>query len=445
MKDPRCGRSWCSGLWEAIHARPEERRVLLWSFGYFFFLMTAYYVMRPLRDSMGIAGGTRNLPWLFTATFAVLLLVQPAYGAIVARLSRRRFIPLIYHFFIVNMATFWLLLHLHIGAVYVARVFFVWVGVFNLFVVSMFWSLMADLYDTEQSKRLFGFIAAGGTAGALLGPALSIGLSFALGAANLLVVSAAFLELAVLCTCRLEDAEMTRPGHTRTADFKRASEDDDRAIGGGSFEGIEQLLRSPYLLGIGVWVSLLSFSATFLYLQQADVVAAAAHGQGAQARIFASIDLIVALLSLLTQVLATGPLIMRFGIGAAAGFLPAVFAGGFVVLAAAPVLFTIIVFQAVQRTAHFAISTPARQALFTVASREEKYKVKNVIDLVVYRGSDALYSWLFLSLKGLGLSLGTVAALAVPVSLVWLAVAIGLGRVHNLRSVQQYPVIVEGG
>jgi len=136
---------------------------------------------------------------------------------------------------------------------------------------------------------------------------------------------------------------------------------------------------------------------------------------------------------------------LSIGIGAAAGFLPAVFAGGFVILAAAPVLLTIIVFQAVQRTAHFAISTPARQALFTVASREEKYKVKNVIDLVVYRGSDALYSWLFLSLKGLGLSLGTVAALAVPVSLVWLAVAIGLGRVHNLRSVQQYPVVVEGG
>ena len=444
MKENLFSSASSEGLWRAIRVQPQERRVLLWSFGYLFFLMTGYYVMRPLRDAMGIAGGTRNLPWLFTATFLVLILVQPAYGATVARLSRQRFIPLIYHFFVANIAIFWLLLHLHIGTVYVARVFFVWVGVFNLFVVSIFWSLMADLYNSEQSKRLFGYIAAGGTAGALLGPALSIGLSVTLGAVNLLVVAAVFLELAVLCTCRLEGAELAEVKDAQAPELSRAPGDENRVVGGGSFEGVEQLLRSPYLLGIGIWVSLLSFSATFLYLQQADIVAAAAHNRGAQTRIFASIDFIVGLLSLVTQLLATGPLILRFGIGAAAGFLPAIFAGGFLVLAAAPILITIIVFQAVQRTAHFAISTPARQALFTVATREEKYKVKNVIDLVVYRGSDALFSWLFVSLKALGLSLGTVAALAVPVSLVWLAVAIALGRTHERRSSPQYSLAVEG-
>jgi ATP:ADP antiporter, AAA family len=434
-----------TNLWMALRVEPREQRVLLWSFGYFFFLMAGYYVMRPLRDTMGIAGGTRNLPWLFTATFLVLIAVQPAYGATVARLSRRSFIPLIYHFFVLNIAVFWLLLHLHVGTMYVARVFFVWVGVFNLFVVSIFWSLMADLYNGEQSKRLFGLIGAGGTAGGLLGPALAVGLSVPLGAVNLLVVSIVFLELAVICTRRLELAESAMLEEARARELSPASGDEQKAIGGTSLEGVEQLLRSRYLLGIGVWVSLLSFSATFLYLQQANIVSAVAHNRAAQTRIFASIDLAVGVLSLLTQLVATGPLILRFGIGAGAGLLPVIFSGGFLALAAAPILVTIIVFQAVQRTAHFAIATPARQALFTVTTREEKYKVKNVIDLVIYRGSDAFYSWLFVSLKALGLQLGTIAALAIPVCLIWLAVAVALGRTHERRSTPQPSLAVTGG
>ena len=430
--------AFSSGLLGAIPVQPQERKDLFLSFGYFFFLMTSYYVMRPLRDAMGIAGGTRTLPWLFTATFLVLILVQPFYGVTVARLSRRRLIPFIYHFFVANLAIFWLLLHLHLSAVYVARAYFVWVGVFNLFVVSIFWSLMVDIYNSEQSARLFGYIAAGGTVGALLGPALSIGLSVVLGATNLLVFSAIFLELAVLCTYRLEH-EQAEDGRIRNHGHALGGQ--DKAIGGDSFEGVEQLLRSPYLLGIGIWVSLLSFSATFVYLEQADIVAAVAHNAGAQTRIFASIDLVVGLLSLVMQLLVTGPLFVRFGIGAAAGFLPAIFVGGLVVLAAAPILPTIIVFQTVQRTAHFAISTPARQAFFTVTTREEKYKVKNVIDLVIYRGSDALYSWLFISLKTLGWSPSRIAVFAIPVSLLWLAVAIGLGRTHDRRSSLQYPAL----
>jgi ATP:ADP antiporter, AAA family len=432
-------------FWRMVGVEPRERRALLWAFGYFFFLMTGYYLMRPLRDAMGIAGGVRNLPWLFTATFVVLILVQPAYGATVARLPRRNFIPLIYHFFAANIALFWILFHLDLSTAYVARVFFVWVGVFNLFVVSIFWSLMADLYDSEQGKRLFGFIGAGGTAGALAGPALALGCSLLLGAVNLLVLSAIFLELAVFCTRHLEKAQSSEAADGRTLEPAAASKEEDHVIGGGALEGVQRLVSSPYLAGIGLWVSLMSFAATFLYLEQANIVAAFAHSRGVQTRIFASIDLIVGLLSLVTQLLATGPLMMRFGIGAAAGVLPAIFAAGFIILAAAPMLATIVAFQAVQRTAHFAISTPARQALFTVVTREEKYKVKNVIDLVVYRGSDALYSWLFVSLKSLRLPLGKIAALAVPLCLVWLGTAIALGRVHERRSSPRYSLAAEGG
>src|SRR3974390_3102504 len=187
----------------AVTATRQERTAALWSFGYFFALLAGYYVLRPLRDQMGIAGGVRNLPWLFTATFLALLVAQPLYGALVARLTRARFIPIVYHFFVANLLIFWLLLTLGIAPQAVARAFFVWVSVFNLFAVAVFWSFMADIFTSDQSKRLFGFIGAGGTAGSLLGPAITIALSVPLGPVNLLWAAAILLELAVFCTYRL--------------------------------------------------------------------------------------------------------------------------------------------------------------------------------------------------------------------------------------------------
>src|SRR5258705_10784145 len=187
-----------------VAVRPEEVRALLWSFAYFFCLLAGYYILRPLRDEMGVAGGVRNLQWLFTATFLTMLAAVPLYGAVVARLPRRRFIPLVYHFFVANLAIFWLLLTLDVERQTVARVFFVWISVFNLFAVSVFWSFMADLFAAEQGKRLFGFIAAGGSAGALAGPALTVWLVGIIGPVNLLIVAGLLLEAAVLCAQRLE-------------------------------------------------------------------------------------------------------------------------------------------------------------------------------------------------------------------------------------------------
>jgi ATP:ADP antiporter, AAA family len=199
----------------AVPVTPAELSALLWSFAYFFSLLAGYYVLRPLRDQMGIAGGVRNLPWLFTATFLVLLLAQPLYGALVARLPRARFIPIVYHFFVANLAIFWLLLTLDVAKVEVARVFFVWVSVFNLFAVVVFWSFMADLFTSEQGKRLFGFIGAGGTAGALLGPGITFVLAVPLGPVNLLLVAALLLEFAVLSAHRLEKAARAQPATCR--------------------------------------------------------------------------------------------------------------------------------------------------------------------------------------------------------------------------------------
>ena len=227
--------------------RPGEGRALCWSFAYFFCLLAGYYVLRPLRDEMGVAGGVRNLQWLFTATFLVMLAAVPVYGAVVARLPRRLFIPVVYRFFVLNLAVFWFFLYFEMEKTIVARAFFVWISVFNLFAVSVFWSFMADLFSTEQGKRLFGFIAAGGSAGALAGPALTIGLTGWLGTANLLVVAMLFLEIAVFCVGKLE-----------IKDQSPKSQSTQQSLGGGGLDGIMMVLRSPYLAGITLWVSLLS-------------------------------------------------------------------------------------------------------------------------------------------------------------------------------------------
>jgi ATP:ADP antiporter, AAA family len=410
----------------ALPATPAERVVVLWAFGYFFMLLAGYYVLRPLRDQMGIAGGVKTLPWMFTATFVTLLVMQPIYGALVKKLPRRWFIPIIYQFFVANLALFWLLLSLNVSTAVVARVFFVWVSVFNFFVVAVFWSLMADLFTSEQGKRLFGFIGAGGTAGGLLGPLITIGFSVPLGPTNLLLVAIVFLELVVFCVYRLERCVAIRLGQQRDA----------RRIGGNIFSGFVALFRSRYLLGMAVWVSLLSFGGTILYLEQANIVAAAVHGAAAQTRLFAGIDLAVGLLTVATQVLATGQLLKRFGTGASAGALPAVYIIGFTVLALAPGLVVVFIFQVAQRWMNFAIANPARQVFFTVVGRDEKYKAKNMIDVVVLRGSDAMYAPLFDGLQALGLKIGGIALCALPVAIGWLVLSTRLGRTQERRAIE---------
>jgi ATP:ADP antiporter, AAA family len=396
--------------------RPGEGRALCWSFAYFFCLLAGYYVLRPLRDEMGVAGGVRNLQWLFTATFLVMLAAVPVYGAVVARLPRRLFIPVVYHFFVFNLAVFWFFLFFEIEKATIARTFFVWISVFNLFAVSVFWSFMADLFCTEQGKRLFGFIAAGGSAGALLGPTLTVVLVELLGTANLLVVAMLFLEIAVFCAGKLE----IKDRQTTTT-----------SLGGGWFAGLVMVLRSPYLAGIALWVTLLSIAGTFLYFQQVNIIAAASDDPAVRTRMFASIDLSVGLLTVAVQFLATGRLIQRFGVGAAVALLPLVFAAGFAVLAAMPALVVVIAFQAIQRTANFAISNPAREILFTALPREQKYKAKNVIDVVVFRGADAVGGWLFAGLRALGLGLPAISLIAIPAMAAWFALALALGKASS--------------
>jgi AAA family ATP:ADP antiporter len=319
---------------------------------------------------------------------------------------------------------FWALLSFDVETAVVARVFFVWVSVFNLFAVAVFWSFMADLFTSEQGKRLFGFIGAGGTAGALLGPIITIWLSVPLGPVNLMIAAVIFLELAVFCVYRLE----------RNVVMREQAQAPTESIGGSAFAAIPELVRSPYILGIGVWVALLSYAATIIYFEQAHIVSEAVKSAGLQTRIFASIDLAVSLLTLVTQLFITGQVLKRVGTGVAAAALPMVYIVGFAVLAVMPTLIVVVTVQVVQRWTNFAIANPARQLFFTVVTREEKYKAKNLVDVVVYRGSDALSGWIFDTLQGLGLKLGAIALCSLPVVAGWAVLSLALGREQEKRS-----------
>ena len=408
-----------------VEVKLGERRALFWSFAYFFLILSAYYVLRPLRDNAGISGGTRALPWLFTATFFVMLVAAPLYGWLVARLPRRRLIPLVYHFFAANILIFWLLLTFGVAQKIVFQVFFVWITVFSIFAVPVFWSYLADLYRSDQGKRLYGFIAAGGSLGALAGPTVTRSLVEPLGPVNLLLLPMVLIELSVLCAARLGPA---------AAGFNQTPQSPP-PIGGNAFEGFAAILKSPYLGGIAMWVVLLSLGNSMLYLSQAELVSAATPDAVERTRIFATIEQWTGALQILLQLAVTGRLIKRFGTGIAAAFLPVVFALGYGAMYLAPVLVVVMAFQAAQRTANFAFSNPAREVLFTVADREDKYKAKNVIDGALFRGADMGWAWVFALLsKKLMMSVPAIAAVTVPAMLGWAGLSLALGRMQEKRA-----------
>ncbi|MGH8500952.1 MAG: NTP/NDP exchange transporter [Gammaproteobacteria bacterium] len=408
-------------LQRLVDLRPHETAAALWSFAYFFCLLSSYYILRPLRDEMGIAGGIESLHWVFTGTFVVMLLAVPLFGWAAARFARAKLLPLVYLFFVANILIFYVLFELDVGTVVVARVFFIWTSVFNLFVVSVFWSFMADLFSNAQARRLFGFIAAGGSAGAVVGPAVTGILAGSLGPINLLPISTAILVGAVLCIRKLNRCAPQEAGETH--------EPRDRTpLGGGILAGVKLVLTSPYLLGICLFIWLYTTLATFVYLGQARIVANAFDDPATRTAVFAGMDFAVNCLTIVIQAALTGRIIKWLGMPLTLALIPILTAGGFAGLGMAPVLPVLVAFQIMRRAGSYSISSPAREILFTVVDRETKYKAKNFIDTVVYRGGDAIGSWIFAGLTVLGLGLSGIAVIAVPVALVWAANALYLGR-----------------
>src|SRR6266850_1270586 len=407
-----------------VQVRRGEVAAMLWSFAYFFCLLCGYYILRPVRDEMGIQGGVENLQWLFTGTFVTMLVAVPLFGWVSSRFPRRKLLPIVYLFFVANLLIFYVLLQFRIAPTFTAQAFFIWVSVFNLFVVSVFWSFMADLYRNEQARRLFGFISAGGSLGALAGPTVTATLAPATGPANLLPLSACLLLMAVLCIYRLAGPVARNPGE-QSEIGRRAAE---QPIGGSIFAGVTLALKSPYLLGIGVYVVLGTVLATFLYFHQAYIVSMAISDSGDRTALFAKIDLAVNVLTLVCQLFVVNRLIGRFGIGIALMVLPALAVVGFFLIGLAPTLTVLVVFQVIRRAGEYAITRPAREILFTVLNREEKYKSKNLIDTVVFRGGDAVSGWMFEGLRLIGLGLAGIAFVAMPIALLWAGTGWWLGR-----------------
>jgi AAA family ATP:ADP antiporter len=398
-----------------FEVRPHERRALGWSLVYVFAILSAYYVLRPIRDEMGVQGGVENLPWLFSGTLLGMIAVNPLFAALVKRLPRARFIAWSYRFFAANLVLFLVLFHLADPAqnVWVGRAFFIWLSVFNLFVVSVFWATMVDVFDSEQGKRLFGLLAAGATLGAIAGSTLTASLVREAGATNLFFASIVLLEVAVFAVRKLSFREQRQ---------------EDAPIGGGVLAGISHTFRSPYLLNICVFILLFTVTSTFLYFQQATIARDAFADRASRTAFFAQVDLLVNVLTLAVQLFFTARILRKLGVALTLGILPLFTLLGFATLAAAPVIAVLVAFQVLRRAANFALARPTREILFTVLPREDKYKAKSFIDTVVYRAGDQVGSWSYLALGGFGLGIAGIALVAVPLSALWLYNSLWLGR-----------------
>jgi len=402
-----------------------EAPALLWSTLYFFLLLFGFYLLRPVREAMGIARGADKLPWLMTGTLLAMALANPAFAALVSRLPRRRFIPYAYRFFALNMLGFflafrWLPNH---GGAALGFAFYIWLSVFNLFVVSVFWGLMSDVWSEGQGKRLFGFIAMGGTLGAIAGAALTGllakgfhlgGLPIQVNPISLLLLSMLTLEGAVLCVKRL--AAIFQLGDAAHG---------EREPGPSPMEGLRLIAKSRYLQLICAYMLLFTITSTFLYLQQGAIVAQAFTGTAPRTAAFARIDLWVNVLTLVTQILLTGRILTGLGIPVVLAILPLLTLAGFGALWLWPTFGVMALVQVLRRGLHYAVDRPAREILYIPLGPEERYKSKPFIDTFIYRGGDLLGVWAPTAFAALAIPMGLAA---LGCSGLWLGSALALGR-----------------
>jgi len=408
--------------------RPGEWPGLIAGFAYFFCLLCSYYILRPVRDEMGVRSGVDEMQWLFTATFVAMLAAVPLFAALAMRFRRTRLIPIVYGFFIACIAGFGLWLRADIAMVWAARAFFVWLSVFNLFVVSVFWSFMADLFDEGAAARLFGAISAGGSLGAILGPAITGVLAQHLDPGDLLPIAAGVLALTLPCMLALNRWSYRRNDGAPQAAPREAP------IGGTVLEGVVAVARSRYLIGICVFMVVYGTMGTFAYFAQAQIVEAAFADSGDRTSVFATIDFATNAVTIVLQLLVTAHLVTRLGIARTLAVVPLITAAGFVALAAAPVLVVLASFQALRRAGGYGIAKPGREMLFTLVPRMEKYKAKNFIDTVVRRGGEAVAGWVYKGLSVAGLGITGIALTAVPLALLWAWVGYRLGARHSERA-----------
>lgn len=435
-----------ASLQRFTNVRREEVPVALASTAFFFFVLTALMVLRPAREALGMRSGLDAVRWLFVGTAVVTLAVNPVFGFLVSRFRRIHFIAVTYLFFAMSLLGFWGLLTLAPEATgeVSGRVFYVWFSVFNLFSTMVFWALMADRFSVEQSKRLFGMIAMGGTLGAIFGPWLAALLAAPLGTANLLLVAVSCLMFAIGCAWFVARLQPERHGSCGRADSEASPIlQRETVIGGNAWEGLRATARSPYLLGISGYVLILAVIATFLYFTRLAMVAELGDDLDLRTVWFARIDLITQGTTLALQLAVTGHFMKRLGVPLTLALLPVTVALGMLGLAVVGTLAALVSFEAVFRAVQRAMMRPARETLFTVVSREEKYKAKALIDTFVYRGGDVAGAWTEGLLGRVGTGLAALVSLTIPLAILWGVLGIWLGRVQRRRATAGHPGISE--
>src|SRR5437870_2688872 len=414
-----------------VDVKPNEVRALWLGFILFFVVLAGYYVIRPIRDNIG-ATQFENLWWMFTVVLIAMIVANALFSMIVARMSRRKFIPIAYRFFILNLIIFFVLMQFMPPGKqpWVDGCFFVWVSVFNLFATAVFWGFMTDIFTTEQGKRLFGFIAVGGSLGGVLGPIITTSLIHRVSTGVLLLVCAGMLEIAAQ-SVRFFPAEFRR-------DSSKSPEDAtaEKPIGGKFWDGVTNICKSPYLFALFLFIFLYTFTSTWTYFQQSELTKAGFVDKASRTAFFAKLDLSVNTLTLFLQIFVTGRLMKFLGVTVTLLFMPVLSLFGFAAMGFAPVLPVLAAFQIARRASTFAFMRPAREVLFTVLRREDKYKAKSFIDTFGYRCGDQ-FGVSYSGLKALGLSLSAISYIAIPIVAGWCVLGVWLGRKQHARALAQ--------
>lgn len=410
-------------LSRVVTVEDGEWKATLLAFVFFFFLLASYFILRSIRDALGVQAGVGALPWLFSGTLVSTIVLQPVAGWLVAKYPVRTFIRYSYRAFFACLLFFaasisWL----PHSEKWLAPVFFVWTSVFNLFVVSVFWGFTSDNFTSEQSKRLYGFISVGGTVGAMAGSLITALLAKKTGIVPLVLLSALMLEVTVQCV-RVFPSSFRTDTRVREAALK--------PIGGDAWSAFRHVVRSPYLLMICLFMLLFTIGSTLLYFQQAVIVKAEFHDRNSQTAFLARIDFTVQSLTVLAQLFLTGRIIKWLGVGVTLSILPVMSIIGFSAMGMWPVLAVFVAFNVLRRAGNYGFSSPGREVLFTVVSAEDKYKAKNLIDTGVYRSGDQIGAWTSAFITKAGLGIAAISWIAAPMSVAWLLVAIWLGRRHG--------------
>jgi len=408
---------------KVVDVKPNELRALWLGFAFHFIILTAYYIVKPIRDAIAASNRIETLPWMFTATLIAMVIANTIFAAIVARMERRKFIPFAYAFFILVLLFFFVVMRTGSPAqqVWTGRAFYVWVSVFNLFNTAIFWAFMTDLFTVEQGKRLYAFIAVGGTLGAIVGAYITKNLIRDIGPANLVAISATMFGI-VCFLVRFFPRSYT--GHTETTPAR------EEPIGGTAWSGFAHIARSPYLLGLAATILLYTTTSTWAYFQQTTLAGAVLKTPADRTVFLSSLEIWVNTITLFIQIFLTGRFLKWFGVAFTLTALPFISMLGFAAMAIAPSLAMLAFFQVTRRAGAYALLRPSREILFTVLKREDKYKVKSITDTLGYRVGDQVGAWSYggLGPNGLQLSLNAISWIAVPITAGWCVLSVWLAR-----------------